>query len=266
MEPEQGMSDLERAAQWIAAAAEGSLVISTGAGVSRESGIPTFREAGEGFWQKYSPEQLATEEGFLSDPALVWNWYAWRRRMVRQCEPNPGHYALAELERCLPGTVTVTQNVDGLHQRAGSSRVLELHGSIERVRCFDFCSVYENWQDGPEQVEEPPRCPKCGAYLRPDIVWFGEQLPEQEIDEAFRAAERCRVMLVVGTSGLVQPAASLPWVARRCGARVVEVNPQPSEISQTADILLSGPGGEVLPRLAARVKERLESGATPEME
>ena len=247
---------LELAAQWIATG--GGLVISTGAGVSRESGIPTFREAGSGFWEKYSPEQLATVEGFLADPVLVWNWYAWRRKMVRGCQPNPGHYALAELERLLPGTVLVTQNVDGLHQRAGSLNILELHGSLSRVRCFDFCETFDNWDDSRTGEAIPPRCGKCGALLRPDIVWFGEQLPEKELHEAFHAAERCRVILVAGTSGLVQPAASLPWTARRCGARVVEVNPQPSEVSATADIVLRGQSGEVLPRLVERVKELLE--------
>lgn len=244
---------LKTAAGWIAEAR--MLTVSTGAGVSRESGIPTFREAsGSGFWEQYSPEQLATVEGFLSDPALVWNWYAWRRKMTRECKPNPGHYAIAGLEGLVPRMTLITQNVDSLHSRAGSRNVLELHGNIARVRCFEYCEVFEQWDDEGYKGPVPPVCGKCGSHLRPDVVWFGENLPERELEASFLAARECSVMLVAGTSGLVQPAASLPWMASRAGAKVIEVNPQPSEVSQVADILLQGPGGEVLPRLVEEVK------------
>jgi NAD-dependent deacetylase len=247
--------ELITAAGWIAASR--NLVVSTGAGVSRESGIPTFREAGLGFWEKYDPQQLATVQGFLEDPKLVWDWYAYRRKTVAQSSPNPGHYALAELEKLLPGMVLITQNIDSLHVRAGSCNVVELHGNISRVRCFNGCLTFENWKDEDSAGETPPRCSKCGSYLRPDVVWFGEALPDEGIHRAFRAAESCDLMLVVGTSGVVQPAASLPSTARYRGARIVEVNPEESEITSLADIVLRGKSGDILPLLLPLVRESL---------
>ncbi|MEA2064427.1 MAG: NAD-dependent deacylase [Gemmatimonadota bacterium] len=244
---------IQTAAQWIA---EGRrLVVSTGAGVSRESGIPTFRDASSGLWARYDPQQLASVEGFSQDPKLVWQWYVWRRKKVYDARPNPGHLALARLEQLVPGLMLITQNVDGLHQRAGSSRPIELHGSITRVRCFALCGeVYENWSDEDYEGVIPPRCKSCGSLLRPDVVWFGEQLPAQALQEAFQAADTCDVMVVAGTSGLVQPAASLPVSAHQAGARVIEVNPQPSAVSAVADIVLQGKSGEILPRLVAAVE------------
>lgn len=245
---------LRLSAAWIAECR--NLVVSTGAGVSRESGIPTFRDAGEGLWAKYDPQQLASVEGFRQDPKIVWEWYAWRRKKVYQAKPNPGHLALARLEDLVPRMTLITQNVDGLHRRAGSRRMIELHGSITRVRCFGNCGqVYENWSDDDYEGEIPPRCQACGSFLRPDVVWFGEQLPEKQVQEAFLSAENCDVILVVGTSGMVQPAASLPVVAHRAGARYIEVNPQPGMITESADILLKGKSGEILPPLVATLEQ-----------
>jgi len=251
---------LRQASTWIAES--GHLIVSTGAGVSRESGIPTFRDAGEGLWANYDPQQLASVEGFLQDPKMVWEWYAWRRKKISQVRPNPGHLALAHLEGLVSRMTLITQNVDGLHQRAGSKRLIELHGNITRVRCFGNChQVYENWSDDDYEGEIPPRCKACGSLLRPDVVWYGEQLPEKALQEAFLLAENCDVMLVVGTSGLVQPAASLPVIAGRAGARFIEVNPQPGMISASADILLKGKSGEILPQLVATVEQMKKNAA-----
>lgn len=244
---------VERVAGWIANSRKP--VVFSGAGVSRESGIPTFREASTGLWEQYDPQQLATVDGFLQDPKLVWEWYAYRRKIVAETLPNPGHEAIAELEKLLSELVVITQNIDSLHQRAGSRAVIELHGNISRVKCFQGDELYESWSDEDYEGEIPPRCKTCGNYLRPDVVWFGEALPEKALMAAFELAENCDLMLVVGTSGSVHPAASLPVVARRRGARIVEVNPTPSEITASSDILLPAKSGEILPEVAAKVKE-----------
>lgn len=224
------------------------VVVLTGAGISKESGIPTFREAQEGLWARYDPMMMASREGFLRDPKLVWEWYEYRFGMVEAAQPNPGHAAIAELERIIPATTVITQNVDGLHQLAGSRNVLELHGSIRHYKCLGGRHTGFTRADvaGPEK---PPRCPRCGDLLRPDVVWFGEYLPEDAVAAAYAASERCDAMLVVGTSGVVQPAASLPYLAARGGALVVDINPDRDEIAQMADIFLQGPGGAVLPVL-----------------
>jgi NAD-dependent deacetylase len=230
------------------------VVVATGAGMSRESGIPTFRDAVAGLWARFAPEDLATEDAFRRAPARVFGWYAWRRRMVRAAVPHAGYDALVALERLVPEVVVVTQNVDGLHRRAGSGRVLELHGSLERFFCLDARHPYpaeavpEAAQDGDV---DPPSCPRCGSPIRPGVVWFGEMLPEREVAAAWEAAARCGAMLVVGTSGLVHPAASLPGVARDAGATVVEVNPEPSDISPVATIVCRGAAGDVLPALVS---------------
>jgi NAD-dependent deacetylase len=222
----------------------GPVAVLTGAGVSAESGVPTFRGEG-GLWRNFRPEQLATPEAFRRDPALVWEWYDWRRGLIDSCAPNAAHATLAEMEAALPDLTLITQNVDGLHQAAGSRNVLELHGDIWRMRCTGCGRVSEDRRVPLPEI--PPRCPECGALLRPDVVWFGESLPLEVLDAAWAAAARCRLMLVVGTSAVVQPAASLPIVALRNGARLVEVNPAETPLSAHAHETLRGPAAEVLP-------------------
>ena len=225
----------------------GRVVALTGSGVSAESGVPTFREAQTGLWERYDPHELATPEAFARDPRLVWEWYEWRRRLVEKAEPNPGHLALAELERRIPAFTLITQNVDGLHQRAGSENVTELHGNILRSRCtLEETTVQDYLPD-----EAPPPCPRCGAPLRPDVVWFGEALPHEAFEAASEAARACDLFLSVGTSSLVYPAAALPFEPLENGAILVEVNPDETPLTPHADHLLRGPAGEVLPRLVA---------------
>ncbi|MDW8326703.1 MAG: NAD-dependent deacylase [Anaerolineales bacterium] len=220
----------------------------TGAGISAESGVPTFRDAQTGLWAQYRPEELATPQAFRRDPALVWNWYEWRRSLVRQAAPNPGHLALAHLEDRVPRVSVITQNVDGLHHRAGSTRIIELHGNIARTVCFDCRRQVESWA-GDSRV--PPHCPACDGLLRPDVVWFGELLPRAALAAAYEAAQQCDVFFSIGTSGLVEPAASLPFEALRAGAVVVEINPQATPLSDHATYVLRGPSGVVLPALLA---------------
>jgi NAD-dependent deacetylase len=226
-------------------AAGRSIAVMTGAGVSAESGVPTFRGT-DGLWRQYRPEDLATPEAFHRDPRLVWEWYDWRRQLVANCQPNPAHRAIALLERQVPEFLLITQNVDGLHRLAGSVRMVELHGNLWRVRCLQEGRIAEKL-DVPLQTI-PPRC-QCGGLLRPDVVWFGEALPSEALQEAFVAAESCGVFLVVGTSAVVQPAASLPMVARTKGAYVVEVNLEPTPLTAIAHESHHGKAGEILPRL-----------------
>lgn len=230
------------------------LVVLTGAGVSKESGIATFREAQDGLWAQYDPMEMATQEGYLRNPKLVWSWYEYRFGMVAGARPNDGHRAIAELENLVPDVTVVTQNIDGLHQAAGSTRVLELHGSFRRFKCLSGEHRGFSADVFAHQAERPPRCPHCGDLLRPDVVWFGEYLPEDVLAAAYDASRHCEAMLVVGTSGVVQPAASLPYLAARYGAKVIDVNPEPDEISQMADLFLRGPGGTVLPQVVAALK------------
>ena len=230
------------------------LCVLSGAGISAESGIPTFRDALTGLWARFRPEELATPEAFERDPALIWGWYEWRRELVREAEPNPGHYALAALARQVPRLTLVTQNVDGLHQRAGSTDVIEYHGSILRDRCTREGIVAV--RQGGEGAGLP-RCASCGALLRPDVVWFGEAIPARAMLEAQGAAAGCDVFLSVGTSSLVYPAAGLAETALRSGATVIEVNPNATELSPLADFVLRGPAGVVLPQLV----QAADSGA-----
>ena len=225
----------------------GRVTVLTGSGVSAESGVPTFREAQTGLWGRFDPQQLATPEAFDRDPRLVWEWYAWRRSLVSEAEPNPAHRALAELEGMVPELTLVTQNVDGLHQRAGSRSVVELHGNILRSKCSWEGVIVE---PGDHDESVPPLCPGCGAYLRPDVVWFGEMLPAAAMEAASEAATRCDVFLSVGTSSLVYPAAALPFEALENGALVVEVNPGETPLSRHADHVLRGRAGELLPELS----------------
>jgi NAD-dependent deacetylase len=226
------------------------VTVLTGAGVSAESGIPTFRDAQTGLWSRFDPRQLASPEGFRADPTLVWRWYAARRERVRAAHPNPAHFALAAAQARYERFTLITQNVDGLHERAGSTEVLELHGNILRSRCLDECGVVIG---SPELLPpgEPPRCPGCGAVLRPDVVWFGEMLDPAVLDRAERAAASAEAMLVVGTSGLVYPAAGLPLLARRHGGTIVVVNPDESDLDSIAEVCVRAPAGDALPQLFA---------------
>lgn len=224
-----------------------SVGVLTGAGISAESGIPTFREAMTGIWATFDPEELATMEAFRRQPKMVWDWYAERRASVRQARPNAGHLALVELERRVESFTLITQNIDGLHQAAGSQNVVELHGNIGRVKCAGEDTVVESWD---ETGELPPRCPACGDHLRPDVVWFGELLPEAGLQRAWQVAEECDLFLSIGTSNLVEPAASLPWLAHRSGATVLVINPTTEGQRHGARIHhLRGLAGEVLPAL-----------------
>ena len=229
------------------------VVALTGSGVSAESGVPTFREAQTGFWERYDPQQLATPEAFDRVPRLVWEWYEWRRKLVSEAEPNPGHLALAELERRTPNFTLITQNVDGLHERAGSRTVIELHGNILRSKCSREGVIAEP-KGGDESV--PPRCPRCGANLRPDVVWFGEMLPAAALDAASVATGVCDLFLSVGTSSLVYPAAALPYEALENGATLVEINPNATPLTPHADFSLRGGAGQVLSELVRRAHSR----------
>ena len=222
------------------------IAVLTGAGVSAESGVPTFRDALTGLWARYDPRELATPEAFARNPKLVWDWYAERRASLARIAPNPAHRALVDIERHAPRFVLLTQNVDGLHARAGSRAIVELHGNIARVKCSRGCGTVSRFE---ETGDEPPRCARCGAFLRPDVVWFEEMLPPEAIEQAQRAARQCDVFLVIGTSCEVYPAAALPHDARRAGATVVEVNPDITPLSPIADRVLRGPAGVVLPAL-----------------
>ena len=237
-----------------------SIVVLTGAGISAQSGIPTFRDAMAGLWSNFRPEDLATPEAFARDPRTVWDWYAWRRGRVSEANPNAGHVALAAMETAALARgarfLLVTQNVDGLHAAAGSRAIVELHGNIRRVKCFARGHPAERWAEDPV----PPLCERCGSPLRPDVVWFGEMLPAGALDEAVEATRNCDVFLSVGTSGLVEPAASLPFSALGRGAMVVEVNPDRTPLSPHADAVLAGLAGAVLPRLA---EPRVESTGPP---
>ena len=225
-------------------AAARRVAVLTGAGISAESGIPTFRDALSGLWANYDPQELATPEGFARNPRLVWEWYAERRQRIAGVQPNPGHFALAALERRFEQFTLVTQNIDSLHQRAGSHAVVELHGNIARVKCSREETVVNEFPHD----ESPPRCP-CGAFLRPDVVWFGEMLPAEALARAEAAAEQCEVFLSIGTSAQVYPAADLPLRALSAGATVVEINPERTALTRHAHFALPGAAGVVLPQL-----------------
>jgi NAD-dependent deacetylase len=223
-----------------------SIAVLTGSGISAESGVPTFRDVQTGLWARYDPMDLATPEAFARDPRLVWEWYAWRRGLVEGAAPNSGHEALAQLERHVPEFVLITQNVDGLHRRAGSQRIIELHGNIMRSKCSLEAVILE---PGEDDRDVPPSCPRCGASLRPDVVWFGEMLPQEALEEAFESAQNCDLFFSIGTSSLVQPAASLPFEALRSAVAVVEINLDETPLSRHAEYALRGRVGEVLPAL-----------------
>lgn len=234
---------MQQARAWIRAAKRVAAL--TGAGISAESGVPTFRGAG-GLWRNRRPEDLATPQAFARDPKTVWEWYQWRRSLLAEVEPNPAHFALAKLERNTPEFWLITQNVDGLHDRAGSRKILKVHGDIWMVRCL-ACGA-ETRDERLEFPEIPPLC-HCGGILRPGVVWFGEALPQDVWDAAEDAVVHCEVLLVVGTSAVVYPAAGLIPLAKSGGARVIEVNTEATPYSEQVDLSLRGKAGELLPDL-----------------
>lgn len=232
------------------------IAVLTGAGMSAESGIPTFRGARDSLWQRFDPMQLATAEAFRADPALVWAWYAWRMGRVRAASPNAGHRALAALA-ARRSVAVVTQNVDDLHERAGSPDIVHLHGELFAHRCFDCARPAPDLPlpdpETPRLRLEPPRCASCGGRIRPGVVWFGEALPEAAWSRALAAVEHADLLLVVGTSGLVHPAAGLPWQAKRRGAFVAEINPEATPISSFADAVWRSTAAAALPALVAAI-------------
>jgi NAD-dependent deacetylase len=222
----------------------------TGAGVSQESGLRTFRDAQKGLWSQYKPTDLASPQAFTLNPQLVWDWYSMRRGKVREVQPNPGHYALVEMAGNIPEFCLITQNVDGLHRKAGSPDVIELHGNIQRVKCSICHHPANAWEDTDGSV---PNCEVCGGLLRPDVVWFGESLPREALEVAVEAARSCQVFFSVGTSGLVQPAASLAYGARNRGAMVVEINAEATPLTPKVHFALHGKSGEILPALVQAI-------------
>jgi NAD-dependent deacetylase len=234
---------------------ESPVTVLTGAGVSAESGVPTFRGE-DGLWRSFRAEELATPGAFERDPTTVWEWYDYRRRIVSGIDPNPAHLAITRLDEALPDFLLITQNVDGLHARAGTKRIVELHGNLFRVRCTRDGKTYECLEVPLSEI--PPKC-ECGALLRPDVVWFGEGLPSEAIDRAFAAAEACKLMLVVGTSAVVQPAAMIPILAKQTGARVIEINPDCTPITDWVDLHLQGKAGEILPDVVEALLRIMES-------
>ncbi|MBM3123568.1 MAG: NAD-dependent deacylase [Chloroflexi bacterium] len=229
-----------------------SMAVLTGAGVSQESGLRTFRDSQTGLWAQYKPQDLASPEAFAREPKLVWDWYAWRREAIKGVRPNAGHYALVELEKRNSAFTLITQNVDGLHQMAGSRQILELHGNIQRVRCSNCGCLAESWD---EQSQEVPRCVDCGGLLRPDVVWFGEPLPRSQLEQAVQAARSCGVFFSIGTSGVVHPAAALPYSAHNQGAVIVEINAECTQLTGKADYFLQGKSGEILPELVKKLAD-----------
>ena len=229
-------------------------LVLTGSGVSAASGVPTFRDAQTGLWAKYDAQALATPEAFRDNPTLVWDWYEWRRSLIAKADPNPAHYALAELESLKPAFTLVTQNVDGLHHRAGSKAVIEFHGNIVRNKCFD-CGVMA--EATPDPDARPPACDRCGGLLRPDVVWFGEAIPPAALESAANAARTAEVFLSVGTAAAVYPAAGLARAAAAAGATVVEINPDRTPLSAEADYVLDGSAASWLPVIASAVREKV---------
>lgn len=223
-----------------------SLCVLTGSGISQESGVATFRGA-DGLWAKFKPEELANFDAFIRNPELVWEWYTYRKKVIHEAQPNAGHYALVRMEQMIPDFTLVTQNVDNLHRRAGNKRVFELHGNVERSYCID-CGKYAPEIQITDEIKVP-RCSDCGGMVRPDVVWFGEMLPQLALQEAFQAAQRCEVFLCVGTSGVVYPAASIPLAARQRGTYVVEINTEETELTPYLSELILGKAGEILPAL-----------------
>jgi len=232
----------------------------TGAGVSAESDIPTFRGK-DGLWNKYRPEELATPEAFRRDPKLVWEWYSWRMRLVFSKNPNPAHFALAELEKTGILKCLITQNVDDLHERAGSSKVIHLHGSLRLIKCSNpACGYHADSSTYVEsssiQVGKLPECPVCSSLLRPGVVWFGERLPPDILIRSFEEAEKSDLVLVIGTSAVVQPAASIPLITKKKGGKIIEINPDSTPLTSVSDISIRMPAGEALSKIVEIAKNQ----------
>ena len=221
-----------------------NITVLTGAGISAESGIPTFRGE-DGLWKNFRPEDIATPQAFLNDPRLVWDWYEWRRKIIREAKPNAGHFALVELQKQLSNFTLITQNIDGLHQIAGSTSIIELHGNLWQVRCTK-CGFTEQNYEVPLR-ELPPNCRQCKSIARPNVVWFGEIIPMSIIDKCLIAIESCQIMLIIGTSGVVEPAASMGLIAKQTGKTVIEINLDVTPSSGMYDISIRGKSGEILP-------------------
>jgi NAD-dependent deacetylase len=245
-----GEYQVEEVVEFLAGA--GRVAVLTGAGISAESGVPTFRGK-DGLWKQHKAETLATPEAFERDPKLVWEWYDWRRGLIAAVEPNAGHRVIAGWERLFGEMAVITQNVDGLHAKAGSQNVVELHGNIWKLRCTREGTV-EEVRDNP-LPHIPPVCPNCGSFLRPHIVWFGESLDPVVLDRATDLSESCQVMFVIGTSAVVHPAASLPYAAARAGAKIIEVNLEPTSLTPHANFFFPGKAGEILPVLDRQLRE-----------
>lgn len=228
-----------------------SVCVLTGAGISAESGVPTFRGT-DGLWAKFKPEELANFNAFLNNPELVWEWYAYRRNVIKNVKPNPAHYALVEMETLVNDFTLVTQNVDNLHRRAGSKRVFELHGNIERSYCIECGKFIDDVM--VDEGRKVPRCDTCSGLVRPDVVWFGELLPQEAFYQASAAAQRCDLFLCVGTSGVVYPAASLPVLSREHGAYVVEINQEYTDLSSRVSESMIGKAGEIVPVLVQSLR------------
>lgn len=231
------------------------IVVLTGAGISAESGIPTFRGE-EGLWKQYRAEDLATPIAFIKDPKLVWEWYDWRRGIIASKKPNAGHKILGRWEKIFPNFILITQNIDGLHQKAGSKNILELHGNIWKVRCTEERTITENHDIPLEEI--PPHCPDCGALLRPHVVWFGESLFSSVLYKAFQVSSSCEIIFSIGTSAVVQPAASLPLAAAEANAKIVEINPDPTPLTSYADFSFRGKAGEILPLINKELNKKLK--------
>ncbi len=222
------------------------VLVFTGAGISKESGVPVFRGK-DGLWNKYSPEELATPHAFNRNPSLVWEWYRFRRDLIRRAKPNPAHYAIKKLEEIKNEFLLATQNVDALHIRAGSKKIVELHGNIFITRCMQCRYEIEEYERDSE--EKVPMCKKCRGLMRPGVVWFGEPLPAHALRKSFEFAKKADLVIVVGTSGVVYPAAYLPFLVKQHGGKIIEVNVEESAITPHADIFIKSPAGEILPRI-----------------
>lgn len=229
-----------------------SVVVLTGAGVSAESGVKTFRDP-DGLWAEFNPMELASIDGFMSNPQRVWSWYQYRVEIVKKVKPNPGHYAIAEMEKLFDHFVLITQNVDRLHQRAGSTNPIELHGNIIENHCFNCKKPFYGETALPDG--EIPKCEHCGGLIRPSVVWFGEMLPYEALVKAEDESANCDVFFSVGTSAEVYPSANLPFLAKRNGATIIEVNPNITKLSDYVDYRISAPSGEALPILLEKLKE-----------